>query len=171
MMSIDNSFRAAFLAAAVFGCATGAAAAADTHPAWEGIMEITGATPGCAAVGGAAKGDIHVSVYRPKLSPTDTPTYLAILHARAELTLQNDSDTTTGPQMNNFGTYTATAIDGRGKPFTYSGTFSGFVVSPKPVLASYTGTVTVTGTISNYFNAPSPPGCAVTFTATYGIIE
>jgi hypothetical protein len=51
MTSIENSFRAAFLATAVFGCAP--ASALDTQAAWEGFMVNTGAT-GCAGVGGSA---------------------------------------------------------------------------------------------------------------------
>jgi hypothetical protein len=164
MMSIDSSFRAAFLAAAVFGCASGAAGAADTQAAWEGIMENT-AAPGCTGVGGAAVGDNHVSIYRPHINPTDTATYLAIVFTRAEFTLQNFSETANF-QMNGNGKYTATVIDGRGEPGTYSGTFSGIVVTPKPISKGYTGPVTIIGTIDNYFNVS---GCDVTFKATYGI--
>jgi hypothetical protein len=164
MMSIDSSFRAAFLAG-VFGCASGAPAAADSQAAWEGIMENAAASSTCATmgVGGTGVGDNHVSVYRPHILSTDTPTYLAIVFTRAEFTLQNSSESTR-PQMKGSGTYTATAIDGRGAPGTYPGTYLNIVITPYPVLET-TNVVTMTGTIDNYFNVA---GCDVTFKATYG---
>jgi hypothetical protein len=161
MISIDTSFRAALFATAAFACASGAAIAADTQAAWEGVMENTGSS-GCGGVGGAALGDTHVSVYRPHVNPTDTATYLAIVFTRAEFTLKNNSETIA--QMNGNGTYTATVIDGRGEPGTYSGSFS-IAVTPFPVKDT-TPVVTVKGTIHNYFNVSA---CTVTFTATYGI--
>src|SRR5690348_14746389 len=96
MRSIYGSFRAALFATAVFGCTLGAAVAADTQAAWEGIMENTAASSVCAtmAVGGTGVGDNHISVYRPHILSTDTPTYLAIVFARTEFTLQNNSETT-----------------------------------------------------------------------------
>jgi hypothetical protein len=165
MMPIDSSFRAAFLAAAFSGCASFAAAAADTQAAWEGVMENTAASSTCATmgVGGTGVGDNHVSVYRPHILSTDTPTYLAIVFTRAEFTLQTSSESK-NPQMNGSGADTATVIDGRGAPGTYPGTFTGIVVSPKPVVEATT-VVTITGTIDNYFNVA---GCNVTFKATYG---
>lgn len=164
MISINSSFRAAFLAAAAFGYASSAAPAADTQAAWEGVMENTAASSVCATmgVGGTGVGDNHVSVYRPHILSTDTPTYLAIVFTRTEFTLQNNSETTS-PQMNGSGADLATIIDPRGKPGTYAGTFSGIVVSPKPVLET-TNVVTITGTIDNYFNVA---GCNVTFKAAF----
>jgi hypothetical protein len=164
MMPIDSSCRAAFLAAAVFGCASGADAAGDSQAAWEGIMENTTASSVCAtmAVGGTGVGDNHVSVYRPHILSTDTPTYLAIVFTRTEFTLQNNSEIT-NPQMNGSGADLATIIDARGKPGTYAGTFSGIVVSPKPVLET-TNVISMTGTIDNYFNVA---GCNVTFKASF----
>jgi hypothetical protein len=50
-----------------------------------------------------------------------------------QFTLQNNSETI-NPQMNGSGAYIATAIDGRGAPGTYKGTFSGIVVAPKLVV-------------------------------------
>jgi hypothetical protein len=164
MISIDDAFHAAFLATAVLGCASSAAAAADTQAAWEGIMENTAASSTCAAmaVGGSGVGDNHVSVYRPHILSTDTPTYLAIVFTRAEFTLQNSSESTR-PQMKGSGAYTATAIDGRGTPGTYPGTYLNIVITPYPVLET-TNVVTMTGTIDNYFNVA---GCNVTFKAAF----
>jgi hypothetical protein len=164
MIPIDNSFRAAFLASVVFGCASGSAAAADTQAAFEGIMENTAASSTCATlgVGGTGVGDNHVSIYRPHILSTDTPTYLAVVFTRAEWTLQNSSETT-NPQMNGSGPDTATIIDARGKPGTYAGTYLNIVVTPKPVTES-TLVVSITGTINNYSNAA---GCDVTFKAAY----
>ena len=164
MMSIYGSFRAALFATAVLGCRSGAAVAVDTQAAWEGIMENTAASSVCAtiAVGGTGVGDNHVSVYRPHILSTDTPTYLAIVFTRTGFTLQNNSETT-NPQMNGSGADLATIIDARGKPGTYAGTFSGIVVSPKPVLET-TNVISMTGTIDNYFNVA---GCNVTFKAAF----
>jgi hypothetical protein len=164
MISIANSFCTTFLATVILGCASGAAAAADTQAAWIGLMQNTAASSTCATVGlgGTGVGDNHVSVYRPHILSTDTPTYLAIVFTRDEFTLQNTSETT-NPQMNGSGPDTATIIDGRGKPGTYAGTYSGIVVTPKPVTET-TGVVTITGTIDNYFNVA---GCNFTFKAAY----
>jgi hypothetical protein len=86
MIAIDNSFRAASLAAAVFGCAP--AFALDTQTAWEGFMVNTGATPACAGVGGAGVNDVHVSVYRPHILPTDTKhSFLSVVFLHAAFTL------------------------------------------------------------------------------------
>jgi hypothetical protein len=165
MISINDSFRnAVLLATVVFGCAPSAAAAADTQAAWEGIMQNTAASSTCAAlgVGGTGVGDVHVSVYRPHILSADTPTYLAILLTRAEFTLENSSESK-NPQMNGSGADTASIIDYRGAPGTYTGTFSGIVVKPNPVLET-TNLVTITGTIDNYLNFA---GCSVTFKAAY----
>lgn len=163
IISIDKSFRAAVLAAAIFGSASGAYAA-DTQAAWEGLMENTATTSTCAAlgVGGTGVGDTHVSVYRPHIVSTDTPTYLAIVFTRTEFTLENTSETA-NPQMNGSGKDTATIIDPRGKPGTYTGSYSTMAVSPNPVTKT-TNVVTITGTINNYFNVS---GCNVTFKGAY----
>jgi hypothetical protein len=164
MGSIDNSFRAAFLIIAVFGCGSNAAVAADTQAAWIGIMENTGATPTCAAmgVGGTGVGDNHVSVYRPHILSTDTATYLAILFTRTEFTLKNNIEAS-NPQMRGSGADTATIIDPRGAPGSYPGTFFGIAVTPNPVVET-TNIVSITGTIDNYLNVA---GCNVTFKAAY----
>ncbi len=83
-------------------------------------------------IGGTGVGDNHVSVYRPHILSTDTPTYLASVFTRTEFTLENGSETA-NPQLNGSGVTTATLIDARGKPGTYNGTFSGIVVTPNPV--------------------------------------
>jgi hypothetical protein len=170
MISIDTSFRAAFLAAAVFGCASGTAVAADTQAAWEGFMQITGITgvPGaCAGVGGAAVGDIHVSIYRPHILSTDTPTFLSVVFLRAAFTLENGSEIT-NPQMRGSGADTTRIIDGRGAAGAVKGlAYSNIIVAPIPPALSVsesTTNITVTGTIDSYFNAP---GCNVTFKAEY----
>jgi hypothetical protein len=165
MITIDNAFRAALLAAAVFGCASGAAyAAADKQAAWVGLMENLSATATCASlgVGGSGVGDLHVSVYRPHIVSTDTTTYLAIVFTPTEFTLANTSETT-NPQMNGSGTDTTTLIDGRGKPVTYAGSYSLISVTPNPVTET-TPIITITGTINNYFNFT---GCNVSFHAVY----
>jgi hypothetical protein len=164
MTSIDNWFRAALLAAAALGCASGAAHAADKQAAWAGLMQNTATTSTCASlgVGGTGVGDNHVSVYRPHILSTDTPTYLAIVFTRTEFTLANTSETA-NPQMNGSGTDTATIIDSRGKPGTYTGSYTSIAVTPNPVTET-TAYVTITGTINNYFNFA---GCNVSFKGAY----
>jgi hypothetical protein len=61
--------------------------AADTQAAWEGFATTTANTAACAGVGGANVGDIYVSIYRPKIDPTDTATFLSFIHLRAALDL------------------------------------------------------------------------------------
>ena len=163
MISIDNSFRAAFLAASVFGCASGGAAAADTQAAWEGFMVNTAATSGCAGVGGSAVGDTHVSVYRPHILSTDTPTFLSVVFLRAAFTLENGSEIT-NPQMRGSGADTTWIIDGRGAAGAFKGlAYSNIIVTPTPV-SETTNVVTITGTIDSYFNVF---GCNVSFKAAY----
>jgi hypothetical protein len=164
MISIDLFRSAAFLATVVFGCAPSAAGAADTQAAWVGLMENTAVSSTCATlgVGGTGVGDNHVSVYRPHILSTDTPSYLAIVFTRTEFTLENGSESK-NPQMNGSGADTATIIDARGAPGTYAGTFSGIAVTPKPVVET-TNVVIITGTIDNYFNFA---GCNVMFKAAY----
>ena len=164
MIAIHSSFRAASLAFAVLGCASGAALADDTQAAWNGLMQITTATATCAtdSVGGTGVGDIHVSVYRPHILTTDTPTYLSIMFTQAALTLQNSNEST-NPHMTGSGAYTATVINKRGKPGTFVGAYSNISTSPTLVNGS-TATVSITGTIDNVFNTS---GCNVGFKAVY----
>jgi len=164
MTSSAKFLQTAFLAAAVFGAGSGASVAADTQAAWIGLMENTGATSTCATmgIGGTGVGDNHISVYRPHILPTDTPTFLSIVFTRTEFTLKNSSETS-NPQMRGSGADTATIIDPRGAPGSYPGTFSGIVVTPNPVVET-TNIVSITGTIDNYFNVA---GCNVSFKAAY----
>lgn len=137
--------------------------AADTQTAWEGFATNTSAPPAaCSTIGGTGKGDTHVSLYRPHIKSTDTPTFLSMILLRAAITFQN-KDETANSQMTGSGNYGAFGINGRGKGFTYNGTFSNIVVTPSPVLAT-TNTVTVTGTINSFYNTP---GCNVTFKGVY----
>jgi hypothetical protein len=165
MMSIDNAFRAAFLAAAVFGCSP--ASALDTQAAWEGFMQVTAATPACAAqhVGGSAVGDVHVSVYRPHILPTDTKhSFLSVVFLHAAFTLENTSEPT-NPQMRNSGLDTTWIIDGRGAAAAVPGLVYNFTVTPNIIsLSDSTPYITITGTIFSYFSVNN---CNVTFTAQY----
>jgi len=167
MMSIDSFFRAAFLAAAVFGCASGAAVAADTQAAWEGFMQNIANTPACAGIGGTAVGDVHVSVYRPHILPADTPTYLSVVFLRATFSLENGSEIT-NPQMRGSGTDTTWIIDGRGAAGAFKDlAYVNITVTPTPPAPSVsesTTSITITGTIDSYFNVLN---CNVSFKAEY----
>jgi hypothetical protein len=77
----------------------GAALAAPS--AWEGFATITASTPQCAGgtgtgagVDGTATGAMHVSIFRPKIAVTDSPTFLSFVFLRAALTLENASEAT-----------------------------------------------------------------------------
>jgi hypothetical protein len=150
------------LSAAAIVAASGAASAADTQTAWEGYSTNTASTAACATVGGTAKKDTHVSIYRPHIAAADTATFISMMHLRAAITFMNKSESG-NPQMNGSGNYLAYGINSRGKGFSYSGTFSNFTVTPNPVMAN-TSVVNVTGTLNNYYNTP---GCNVTFKAVY----
>jgi hypothetical protein len=140
---------------------TSATQAADTQAAWTGLAEVTLSTSACAGVGGTSVGNAHPSTYRPKIASTDTVTYVSFLGLEAALTLENTSESTVH-QMHGSGNYSASAIDRRAKPFSYTGTYN-FTVTPAAVVASTTE-VTIIGTIFTYFNNV---GCNVSFTAAY----
>lgn len=147
--------------AALLGTSTVGRAAEDTQLVWEGFVTITDASPQCAAVGGAGAGSTHVSIYRPKIQTKDTNTYLSILHLRSATTLQN-TDESFYPQMEGPTTYSGQAITGRAKSSKYNGT-SSLGITPFPVKAD-TATVTITGTIDNYF---STKGCTIQINGVY----
>jgi hypothetical protein len=138
-------------------------AAADTQLAWDGFLKVTASTSQCAAagIGGVAIGAEHISVFRPKILSTDTPTFISIIDQLAAVSFENTSETTIH-QMHGSGNYSATAINGKAKAFTFTGTYK-FTISPASVTAATTE-VGITGTINNYFNAA---GCSVSFDAFY----
>ena len=140
----------------------GPAAAADTQAAWEGFLTVTSSTAQCSGVGGTGVGSTNVSMYRPKIKSTDTNTFLSLIQTRAAIAFQNSSETTI-KQMNGSGNYGGSGINGRGKAFSYTATYSNFKVTPSPVTASTTN-VMITGTINNMW---SVTGCNVTFKSTY----
>jgi hypothetical protein len=159
---------AAGLACALLVSVPVSAFAADTQAAWEGYMTNTKTTAACAGVGGANVGDTHASIYRPHILKTDNPSsYLSLLFLRAALGLQNLSESS-AHQMKGSGKYEGFAVNGRGKSFTYGGTFSNFTVSAFPTPAfpvvETTHDVLITGTINNLFNAT---GCDVSFKGIY----
>src|SRR5262249_3027781 len=68
-------------------------------PAWEGYATVSASTPQCSGVGGTSPGDTHVSMFRPKIASTDSPTFLSFVFLRAALTQENASESTVH-QMN-----------------------------------------------------------------------
>lgn len=139
------------------------AAAADTQLAWVGFMKVTKSTSQCATagVGGVAVGSEHVTVFRPKIRSTDTPTFISILQPLSAATFENTSETTRH-QMHGIGNYAATGIDSKARAFTFSGTYT-FTISPATVTAA-TGEIGIVGTINSYSNVA---GCSVSFDAFY----
>jgi hypothetical protein len=151
------------LAAFVLTTATAgmdAAQAADNHARWSGKLIVTNVTAACADVYGTDPLAFHSSVYRPKLSPDDGPTYLSILGSEAARTLENTSESS-AHQMQGSGNYHASAIDSAALPFTFNGTYS-FTITPSVVTAA-TPTVTIVGTIHDFVAA----GCTIAFRAAY----
>jgi hypothetical protein len=128
---------------------------------WEGYATVTASTTQCSGIGGTAPGDTHVSIFRPKIASTDSPTFLSFVFLRGAQTQQNASEPTVH-QMNGSGNYTGFAIGSRAGFAGYTGTYS-MAVTPAPVTA-LTPSVTIDGTITNYFNTA---GCNVTFEGAY----
>jgi hypothetical protein len=151
------------MTASVFGLFSTAFAvqAADTQAVWDGILVITQSSPQCAGFGGTSIGDKHVSVFRPKIKGTDTPTSISILHTLSAAALENASEATTN-QMNGLGTYAGRLITIRALAVGYGGTYS-FSIKPATIKAS-TKSLTIVGVIDNYFNHA---GCSVDFEAAY----
>jgi hypothetical protein len=129
--------------------------------AWEGYATVIASTPQCSGVGGTAPGDTHVSIFRPKIASTDSPTFLSFVFLRAAVTQENTSESTV-PQMNGSGNYTGFAIGSRAGFGQYTGTYN-LTVTPAIVTAS-TPSVTIDGTITNFWNST---GCNVTFEGVY----
>jgi hypothetical protein len=127
---------------------------------WEGFATVTAST-GCSGVPGTALGDTHVSIFRPKIASTDTPTFLSFVLLRSAFTQENASESTVH-QMNGSGNYTGFAIGPRAGFAQYSGTYK-LTITPAPVTAS-TPSVIIDGTITHYLNAT---GCSVTFEGAY----
>jgi hypothetical protein len=136
---------------------------------WEGFATITAATPQCAGVDGTATGAIHVSIFRPKIASTDSPTFLSFVFLRDALTLENASEVTVH-QMNGSGNYTGFAIGSRAGFGQYAGTYNLTVVpatitpTTPATISALTDAVTITGTITNFFTATD---CNVTFEGVY----
>lgn len=146
-------------AATVAICAP--ALAADTHLAWQGFFTVTANTTACAGIGGTGVGDTEASIYRPGFTATDISS-MNILYSRAAFNLTNVNESA-NPQMRGNGTATVRAMNGKGKAFTYTTTYSNIVTTPATITAATTA-VKVTGTVNNVWNTA---GCNVTFKASY----
>lgn len=137
--------------------------AADTQPAWQGIVTTTAATTAqCAGTGGGLPGDAEVSVFRPKIKTTDTNTFLSFVFLRAAFSLENTSEMT-AHQMHGAGTADVFGVNGRGKFFEGIGTYS-LTIAPAAIVAT-TPSITIVGKINNWFGVA---GCSVTFRGVYG---
>jgi hypothetical protein len=138
-----------------------AALAADTQLVWEGYATVTASTIQCSGHGGTGTGDTHVSIFRPKILSTDTPTFLSFILLRFAETMENTNESTV-PQMHGLGNYAASAVDSRAKFDKWAGTYS-LTVSPPAITAS-TPVVLINGNIDSFENVP---GCTVTFKGVY----
>jgi len=137
----------------------GAALAAAS--VWDGFVTVAAATPQCSGVGGTVPGDTHVSVFRPKITSTEGPSFLSFVFLRAAVTHQNTSEATV-PLMNGSGNYTAFLVGNHAAFSQYTGTYN-LTVTPAIITAA-TPSVTIDGTINNYLNVS---GCSVTFVGSY----
>jgi hypothetical protein len=137
----------------------GAALAADS--VWDGFATVTAATTQCSGVGGAAPGDTHVSVFRPKIVSGEGPTFLSFVFLRAAVTQENTSEATVH-QMNGSGNYSGFKVSNTAGFSQYTGTYN-LTVTPATITAA-TPSVTIDGTINNYLDVA---GCNVTFLGSY----
>jgi hypothetical protein len=136
-------------------------AAVDNQRVWDGFVTITSATAQCAAVPGAAIGNTHVSVYRPKIAAADPPSFLSLLGLRSAVTMQNTAEGIY-PQFQGPSTYAAVAVTDRAKSLKYNGNTS-FSIAPFTVVAN-TAAVTITGTIGSFFKTS---GCTIGIEGAY----
>jgi hypothetical protein len=128
---------------------------------WEGYATITASSPQCSGTGGTNPGDTLVSIYRPQIASTDTPTYLSFVLLRAAFTQENTSEPTVH-QMNGSGNYTGFEVGSHAFFSQYTGTYN-LTVTPA-IVTGLTPSVTIDGTIINFFNIT---GCNVTFEGVY----
>ena len=162
MRSIRNHIWA-LGAACGLAASSGSAWAADKQAVWEGFETTTSSTAACAGVVGAGVGDTRVSIYRPHINSTDTPTYLSFVQVRAALTMENSSESL-WPQMQGTGPYYGFAIDARALWYNFkTGTNYTLNIVPHPVTAT-TSSVTITGTLTNLWGVK---GCNIGFTGVY----
>jgi len=150
------------------GCAifalSGTGAQAATLAAWQGSATFTKLAPAasCANAGFSA-GDLAHSVYRAHLNSGEPNAGISFIGSRGA-TIYFDASSI--PDLGGNGNYNAFLIGGRatttsgGAPYT--GTYK-LKVTPATITAT-TKQVTVTGTITNFFNST---GCTATFEASY----
>jgi len=156
---IVTASAAAFLFASAL---VNSASAKDKQVVWEGYATNTGSTTQCKGVGGTGMSDTHVSIFRPHIEGTDTPTYLSMMHLRAALTIENNDEGTVH-QMHGNGSYKGYGVNSRAKGFNYWGGTYSLTITPATI-GTGVSKVTITGTITKYFNTP---GCNVTFKGVY----
>ncbi len=131
-------------------------------PAWQGSVTITKLAGGAACDNvGVSVGSLAVSIYRPHFT-TGGPAGLAILTLRSGAVILDNTGTHT--TLNGTTTYDGYALTGRASVSVYNGT-SNFTVKPGPAnLKPTTKQVTITGTISNFFDNT---GCTATIEGSY----
>lgn len=137
----------------------GAALAAAS--VWDGFATVTSATAQCSGVSGAAPGDTHVSVLRPKIGSIGGPTFLSFVFLRGAVTQENTSEATVH-QMNGSGNYSGFLVGSHAAFSQYTGTYK-IALSPADITIT-TLSLTIDGTINNFLNAS---GCNVTFVGSY----
>jgi hypothetical protein len=130
-------------------------ASAQTQPnTWQGSITIRALT-GAGCEGELRVGQIGIAVYRPRIG-TSGPSRLQFVFTRAAV---NHEKTTAG-QMNGSGSYDGTKLGSRAGVSSFSGTFN--LNSQPATVAANTPNVTLSGTITNFFDNPD---CTATFTA------
>lgn len=158
---ICRTFLAPSLAAMIGsgGLAAQAAPPLDHWP-FNGSLHILTTTPQCGS--NPDVDEIYSSMYRPLIAGDSNPGALHLYKLRQAVRMV---DTSAQGQFRGSGTYNGVQLTGRGTIETYTGAYSGVVVTP----ATITGTtlfVTMRGTITNMDNKT---GCTVTFRASFDV--
>jgi hypothetical protein len=140
-----------------------ASAHAQTPPAaWQGsVTFVKTPSPACDNIG-FSEGSLATSIYRANFSGSPPNAGLSILGARGGTAIFDGDGT--HPTLAGTVPFNGVGLSGRATISQYTGT-SKLVVTPKPSpLTATTKQVTITGTITNFFNNP---GCTVTIEGSY----
>ncbi len=135
------------------------ALAATTQKVWQGEAFVTAVTDACAPGSTAEVGDFFRIIYRPKLSSLDPAEGLSFVGSRSTYLAISQAG---GAMFQGSGTYKGTYLSSRAATGSTTGAFQ-LSISPLPILSG-TGTITISGTITNFF---AVTGCDITFRSAF----
>lgn len=133
------------------------AEAASTQKVWQGEAFATAVTDACATNATVEVADFFRIIYRPKLASTDPAEGLSFVGSRSTYLAISQAGSA---MFQGSGSYKGTYISSRAATGSTTGA-SSLSISPLPI-TSGTGTITISGTLTNFFAAT---GCDVTFRA------